>query len=407
MGFVFVNTFGFGMYLTAGLLYLTRNVGLSAASVGLALSIAGLIALPSNLAIGRLSDRVGPRGLAVVLLTVEGVAMFALVAVRSMSSLAIVATVGAVAAQGSRTMRSVLIGRAGGADRVRLRSYARTVSNLAIALGAAAAGGAVHADSRSAYLAVVVINGATFFAAAVILSRLPHYPPIPSPATGSTLPVLRNRAFLGVTVLNAVLMLQGGVLSVAVPLWIVQATAAPRVTVSVVFLLNTALVVLLQIRVGQKVRDVASSSRALRRCGLLFLFSCTGFACTGALSAVAAVVVLLAVVGLHTAGELWHSAATFELAYGLAPEHAQGEYQSLFTLGVGGSMALAPYLLTLLCLTWAPYGWIGLGALLAVTGLALGPVVRQAERHLATERRLAAETSPPDPVVRQEVDSRC
>jgi MFS family permease len=383
VAFIMVNTFGQGMYLTAGLLYLTRGVGLPTTGVGVALTTAGLIALPSNVLVGRLSDRFGPRGLAMALLVTEGVAMLALTMVRSVLTLALVATVGAIALQGSRTMRAVLIGRAGGEERVRLRSYMRAVSNLSMALGAAAAGVAVQLDNRPAYLTVVIVNAATFFAAAATLARLPYYPPLPAGSSGSKLPVLRNGSFMTVALLNSLMSLQYAVLTVAMPLWIVQKTEAPRAMVSAVLVVNTALVVLFQVRVGQKVGDVPAGSRAMRAAGLVFLVTCAGFALTGELPTVWAAVALLLVMALHTVGELWHAAASFELAYHLAPEHAQGEYQGVFSMGLSASDSVAPALLTLLCLGWAPQGWILLGVLLMAAGLLAGPAAARAQRHLA------------------------
>jgi predicted MFS family arabinose efflux permease len=382
VGFILINTFGQGMYLTAGLLYLTRSVGFEAGSVGLALTVAGVVALPSNVLIGKLSDRTGPRNLAMVLLAVEGAAMLALAVVGTLPWLLVTATVAAIGLQGGRTLRAVLIGRAGGTTRVQLRSYMRATSNLSMALGSAAGGVALQLDNRPAYLGVILFNGLTFFGAAAILTRLPNYPPIP--ATGSPAsrrPVLRNRPFMAVTALNAVMTLQYAVLTVALPLWISERTAAPRTMVAAVMVVNTVLVVLLQVRVGQRVADGRSAARAMRAAGLVFMASCSIFALTGHLPAVWASALLLAMMALHTFGELWHAAAGFELAHQLAPEHAQGEYQGMFSFGISGSTALAPGLLTWLCLDWAPQGWFVLGAVLLAAGLLTGPAAAAAVRH--------------------------
>ncbi len=397
VGFILINTFGQGMYLVSGLLYLTRSVGFSAGAVGFALTVAGVVALPSNVLIGRVSDRTGPRGLAMVLLVVEGIAMLALAMVRTFPWLLAVAVVAAVGLQGSRTLRAVLVGRAGGTSRVQLRSYMRAASNLAMALGSAVGGVALQIDSRPAYLTVIVFNGATFFAAAAVLVRMPDYPPIPVASAGSRLPVLRNRAFMAVTGLNALMTLQYSVLTVALPLWIADRTAAPRAMVSAVMVVNTVLVVLLQVRVGRQVGDGPGAARAMRGAGLVFLASCSVFAVTGHLSPVWASVVLLVMMALHTCGELWHAAAGFELAHHLAPEHAQGEYQGMFSFGISASSAVAPGLLTLLCLTWAPQGWFVLGALLAITGLLTGPAAAAAGRHVAAGRATGTLTATADP----------
>ncbi|MFI2615965.1 MFS transporter [Streptomyces sp. NPDC018584] len=390
VGFIAVDSFGSGLYLTAGLLYLTRSLGLPAAQVGLALSVAGLIALPSGMVVGKLADRFGPRGLTAALLICEGLATLSLTVVRSVPLLAVAATVTAIGMQGGRALRGVLMARAGGEDRLRLRAYSRAAANLAIALGAALAGVAVQVDTREAYLAVIIADTATFFVAALLVRGLPAYAPLPAPPGASRLSVLRNRPFLGVTALNGLMTLQYGVLMVAMPLWVVERTNAPRAMVAATLLLNTLLVVLLQVRVGQRVVDVRAGTRTMRLAGFTFLAACVGFSATGELAPWAAAAALLGLTALLTLGELWHAAASFELSYHLAPEHAHGEYQGVFSLGVSASQAVTPGLLTWLCLDLAPGGWWVLGLVLAATGLLTGPAARLAARHLAGRREVAS-----------------
>ena len=62
-----VNTVGSGLWLAGVALFLTRGVGLSATSVGLGLTIAGLIGLSASVPLGRLADRWDPRSLRAVL----------------------------------------------------------------------------------------------------------------------------------------------------------------------------------------------------------------------------------------------------------------------------------------------------------------------------------------------------
>ncbi len=392
VGFIAVDSLGSGLYLTGGLLYLTRGLGLPITQVGLALSIAGLLALPSSVVVGRLADRIGPRGLTCALLVCEGLAMLSLTVIRSVPLLAVAATVSAIGLQSGRALRGVLSARAtGGQDaaRLRLRAYSRSAANLAMAVGSALAGVAVQIDTRGAYLAVILGDTVTFFAAALMVRALPAYAPIPAPPGASKLPVLRNRPYLWMAALNGLMTLQYGVLMVAMPLWVVARTQAPRAMVAATLLLNTVLVVLLQVRVGQRVGDVRAGVRAMRLAGFAFLAACAGFSFTGTLPPWAAVAALLGLTALLTLGELWHAAAQFELSFHLAPEHAHGEYQGVFALGVSASQALTPGLLTWLCLD-APGGWWVLGAVLAGTGLLTAPAARSAQRHLARERAVAA-----------------
>jgi len=64
----------------------------------------------------------------------------------------------------------------------------------------------------------------------------------------------------------------------------------------------------------------------------------------------------------------------------LAPAGQQGQYQGFFGTGVSAARMLGPLLLTALIVTWGVPGWLFLGALFLVAGLAMGPAVAWAER---------------------------
>ena len=87
------------------------------------------------------------------------------------------------------------------------------------------------------------------------------------PRTG----VLRDRPYLTLAALNAVLYLYMPMLSVLLPLYVVQRTTAPAWTVGGFFVLNTVGVTILQVRAARTVSDPRSAIRASRRAGLLLL----------------------------------------------------------------------------------------------------------------------------------------
>jgi hypothetical protein len=91
-------------------------------------------------------------------------------------------------------------------------------------------------------------------------------------------------------------------------------------------------------------------------------------------------VLVLAGVAVHTLGEILQAAGSFELRYGLAPAHAQGEYAGVTKLGNGLADAAGPSVLGFLCLGWGAPGWLVVGGVFAVIGLAVPRVVRWAER---------------------------
>src|SRR5581483_4882573 len=146
---------------------------------------------------------------------------------------------------------------------------------LGIGLGSALAAVALHADTRTAYVTLIVADAATFLAAAVLVMRLPHVAPLTQAQADATKWVaVRDRPYVALVAANALVCVHNGLLEIALPLWVVRDTSAPRWLVAVLFLVNTSMCVLFQVRASRGVDDVAGSVRALRRSGLLLLAAC-------------------------------------------------------------------------------------------------------------------------------------
>lgn len=77
----FVNRVGNGLFNAASALYFTLVVGLPAAQVGAALTIAGVIGLCAGIPGGHLADRRGARTIMMLALAVQAMSMAALVLV--------------------------------------------------------------------------------------------------------------------------------------------------------------------------------------------------------------------------------------------------------------------------------------------------------------------------------------
>jgi hypothetical protein len=171
------------------------------------------------------------------------------------------------------------------------------------------------------------------------------------------------------------------VLLLAAPLWIVAWTAAPRWLVAALLIVNTLLVVLLQVRASRGSETIRGATRAMQRSSVLLLACCAIYAVASVPDGAAlAVAILVAAVIVHTVGELVNAAGSWGLSFGLAPSHMQGEYQGVFQLGLGGARAAAPVVLTLLCIRWGVPGWLVLGGIFAAMGALVGPAARWAQR---------------------------
>jgi MFS family permease len=378
---VLINVYGTGLIFTALTLYAIKVVHLTAARTGLAMTIAGLVSLAAAMPIGRLADRCGPRDVYRVTLFVLGAAAAGYVVfARGFVSFLIVTTVDGIALTSSSTANVALLRRVGGGDATTFRSRTVAVLNLGMSLGIATAGVAIELNTVTAYRALFLANALSCLLGVAVLSRLPGYAPLPGAREESPFTALRDRPFLSYTALSGAMYIQYLVLALLLPVWVVFHTSAPRWTVSAFVIINTVIVVLFQVRVGKTVQTIRHGGAAFRRAGVIFLVSCSAIGLAAGLPAWAAVPLLAAAVIVHSYGELWQSSAMFALDFGLAPPHAQGQYQGLAGMGNFAGQALSPLILVGLVLSGGRLGFVLLGAWFALLGLAGPAVARWGER---------------------------
>ncbi|MDG4801768.1 MFS transporter [Micromonospora sp. WMMD980] len=385
------NTVGTGLWLAGGALYLTRDVGLSATSVGTGLTVAGLVGLTASVPLGGLADRWDPRTLRAALQVGQALAAAAYLLVDSLAVFLVVAVPEALLAAGNLAVRAALVAAVGGpTGRVHAFATLRAVANLGISAGTALAGFALAVDTHRAYQVLVVGNAATYLLSAALLLRLPAQVPggaprhAAEPASRRAAGVakrggpLRDGWFLAASGASAVLGTHVTVLVLVVPLWTVGRAGAPPPVVSAVLLTNTVLTVLLAVRLSRGADTAAPAAAKLRRAGLVLAAACPLYAVTAGLPVLPAVALLLVATAVWTVGDLWHGAAGAGLAYDLAPPGAIGAYQGADGLLAGLAQALGRGLLTLLVLGGGGTGWLVLGGLFAVVGLAAPALARRA-----------------------------
>ncbi|WP_225851036.1 MFS transporter [Streptomyces sp. HPF1205] len=376
----FINQIGKGLFIAGAALFFTRSVGLPVAQVGFAMGTAALIGLAAGIPVGHLADRHGPREVFRLAVVVQALAVAGLVFVRSIPWLIACLCVTELAVSAGTAARGPLTRAVGAPNPTRYRSYLRALNNIAVGGGALAAGAAVQVDTRTAYVCLVLGTAAMFLVSAVISSRIPSVPPVEVPEGSGRWPALKDKPYVALTALDGIMSIQNQVLIFALPLWIIGHTDAPRWFVGASVAVNTALVVCLQVRVSRGVGDNMSAGRTARRAGAAFLLSTALIAVAGGAPGWAAVIVVVLGVVALTVGELWYTAASFELSFGLAPEHAQGQYSGLFAIGQGLSNAIGPPVLGLVCIGWGKPGWFAAGALFLVAGQVIPLVVKWSER---------------------------
>ncbi|MFJ8943841.1 MFS transporter [Streptomyces sp. NPDC102395] len=390
------NSVGDGAYYTTSALYFTQIAGLAPARVGLGLTVGWAVGSLAGVPLGRLADRRGPRGTAVLLALATGLAVASFTLVRGFLPFVLVACGYAAAQSGLAAARQALLaGLVPAGERTGLLARLQATLNAGLAVGAGLGGLALHAGSRSAYVAVFVVDAVSFLVCALLLLGLPRVPSSAGSAVsavsaaavasategrGRLGSVLRDRPYAVVALLNTVLLLRLPLLSLVLPLWITSRTGAPAWLVSALFVLNTAVVTLFQVRAARGVTGLDSAARVLRRSGWVMCAACAVFALSAGTSPWVAAGVLVLGALLQVVAEMGQSAGSWQLSFDLAPADRVGEYQGLFGTGVTVARTLGPLLLTWLLVEWGTPGWLLLGTAMLAASYAMGPASRHAAR---------------------------
>lgn len=366
-----VNTLGNGVYAAVGALYLTRAAGLSVAHVGVGLTVAALVGLVTSTPLGVVADRLGPNRAYVGFLLLQTLTMTALTQVRSFVPYVVVAGVTAIADSGQRGAKGALIAGLSPADqRVRTRAILRVATNVGMGAGMGLAGIVLAVDRREVYVIALLANAATYLVTAgLVRFGMPEVDKVPSAGGPSGLTALADRRFLAFVALDGVLTMHAALAQVGIPLWVATATDAPRWMISVLLVINSVAVILLQVRVARGTEQLSGAARAGRRAGLLLAGACVVLALTDATSGAVTVGLLIVAALVHVLGEMLQSAGGWGISFELAPPGAQGQYQGAYAMGRQLGDLVAPLLLTTVAISWGWPGWLLVAALFLAAGL--------------------------------------
>ena len=385
---------GQGMYTAAAVIYLTRVLGFSVTGVGIALSGAGIASFVVSLPIGRLVDAVGARTLTAALQLAKAVLMGLLAVTTSYPALFVILVLLGVANRGTQIGWQALVADvAGPKDRVRVQALSRTAFNIGISLGVLLAALVLSASRRGPFEILLAGVAVCFAAAALLLVRLPTPHRVAREQAASTTPSRRPApSFVLLGFVTGILALHISILEVAIPLWVSQDTTVSRSTVSALLIVNTALVIALQFRLSKPAGSVRGATAVLAGSGVLIALACLVFALTKGHGGWITLALLVAATMLLTVGEILQQAASWGLAFGLAPEGEQGRHLGAFSLGAALQDVAGPALVTVLVIQHAPGGWGVLAVLLLVSCTAVLPLANRARRY--SERAAAAGAAP-------------
>ncbi|MFF4425872.1 MFS transporter [Streptomyces sp. NPDC001549] len=369
---------GTGVWAASSVLYFTFVVGLDAGRLGLLLGAAGVAGIAGSPLAGHLADRFQVRTLLIGCHLIRLGALCVLLVVTDFGLLLLLFAVTHLGDRAAKTLEMLFATRVAGERRSTYQALSRSSANAGYALGAGLAAIGLAVGTRGAYQVLILANALSFLVAAALVwrTREPHGCGlvVARPEAEEGAPVAgpspwRDRGYLRFVLLDIPMNLDDSILGVGVPLWLVGHTAAPHALIPAFLVINTVLVVALQLRVSARVRDARQAAGAVGLYGVTTLACCLFLATAPAGGAWAASVVLLAAAVLATAAELMRSVSSWELAVSLAPQEARASYLGVAGMAQSVQKSAGPLLLTGAVMAAGPAGWLALGA--GVAGLSL------------------------------------
>lgn len=362
--------------MTVDVIYFTTIVGLSPAQVALALSIAGGLAMTLSVPAGHIADRFGPRNIAAIAIAIEGVIMAGLVFVHSYLPFLLIHIAMGMLGVVAQTTRMATIAKLGGEEsRVQLRAYQRAVTNFGISVGTLFAGIGLALNDPTVYKALLLGDALTFVLAGLLYLKLPFVPPTVERGEPFSFEAMKDKVYLAATLSNAFMSLHFVLQSVAIPLWVVRETNAPRWWVSVIMMMNTIAVMLLQVAASKSSKTLMGGAKAYRNASYFISLACLLYAYAHGMNAVMAALMLSLGMASHIVGELIGSAGSWSIGFGLADENHQGQYQGVWGLSWGLSGTLGPAIVTALVIGMGISGWWILAAIFATNGTVMHKLV--------------------------------
>jgi MFS family permease len=376
---------GTGVFATGSAVFFLDVVGLRPLEVGLGLSLAGALSLLLSVPLGRAADRLGGQrawllgvlGEAGVLLTYPLIhGLWAFLALVPLAALA-----ESLAGSGRTVYQTEVLPPA---DRVRALAFVRSAMNIGFFAGGGLAAVPLAIGTDWAYRCMVVGSALGFLVNALVVARLPAVPASVrlerAAAPVSRGAVWRDRPFLAVVALCSLLAGHASLTTEVIPLWLAARTDAPPPVLAVLFGVNTAMCIALQVAASRGASAPAGIARLLRLGGFAVAVACVPLFLAGLSTGWVTVALLVAGSALVTLGELWQSAGYWGVTTELPPAGARGEYVGAARMSFGLQNMLGPASLTFLAVHGGGAGWLVIAALFVVGAVLAGPLVGRAFR---------------------------
>lgn len=396
---------GQGTFLTGSAVFFTQVVGLSAAQVGLGLTVAGVVSFVIAYPAGRLVDVIGPKRMwsvgALLAALMFGLWPFMTGFAAYLLMVVLFEIIENAAGAGRNAYILDVMPQA---ERVETQAHMYSSLNVGFTLGAIIGGIALALDSLTVMRWLPLLTLAIGLLNAYWIARLPRAshdlrvanrvkrdrskPREPLPGKGP----LRNVGWMLLSLCSGTMFTNQVLLNVVIPLWLVEETDSPHWLLAWLFGTNTVLCIFLPAYTARGVRTVDHAIRAVWISSGFFVASCLITMVTH--STTGLLTILLVWLGhvAVTGAELANSAGNFAFGALLMDPRRRGEYGGVAEVfgTLGGRWAPAAF--TFLALSWSGPGWLVIAAIVVVAAFGTGPAAHAAERFVQREVPVAGPT---------------
>ena len=384
-----------GTFLTGSAVFFTQVVGLSAAQVGLGLTIAGVVSFLVAYPAGRVVDVLGPKRMwsagALLAALMFGLWPF----MTGFSAYLLMVVVFEIIENAAGAGRNAyILDVMPEQERVRTQAYMYSALNVGFTLGAIIGGIALAFDNLTVLRWMPLVTLAIGLLNAFWIARLPRashderaakrdrkVKAAPIPGKGP----LHNFGWMGVSFCSGTMWTNQVLLNVVIPLWLVEATDSPHWLLAWLFGTNTVMCIFLPAYTTRGIHTLQDALKAVRISGAFFVLSCLITMVTHSTAGLLTVALVWLGHVTVTGAELAFSASSWAFQAELMDPRRRGEYggvQEVFST-LGGRWAPAAY--TFLALSWHGPGWLVIAAIVVLATAGMHPAVRAAEAFLVRE----------------------
>lgn len=379
-----VSAIGDGLWYTIWALYLTRVLGISVGTVGVAMAVAAGCGLAAAVPLGALADRRDPRGVLLALILVRAAAMGGFLLVRDPLGVIAVMVLFTAPANGANAVRTALV--AGlvpdNVRRTRALAQQRVAQHVGYAMGAGLGALVLSADRLTTYHLAIAGNALSFLVLAALTATVPT-PGVPESGSGGRRGIraaVTDRPYLAVVGATAALSLCWAMLSTGLPLWIAGSTGLPLWLSGAVVVISSVGIAALQVPATRLARTTARAARLAVWSGGALAASCLLLATTAGRAGSAAIAVVVVAALLHVSGELGYVAAQWTLSINLMREHARGAYQGTAEAATATVQVAGPGVFALALGGFGATGWLLVAAVFLAVATPVPALARWAAR---------------------------